>query len=115
MRYGTNAQTKSKQPEKQSTSQALLQVRGVWSGSSVSWDVLPIAPKVQTILTPAEINALQRKHESRNLNMERIKEVKRMMKQGKSQLQIIHALRGRKGCGERQIKKDMAVLNKVIK
>lgn len=111
MRYGTNAQTKPKPTEKQSTSQALLHVRGVWSGSSVSWDVLPVQSKADTVLTPAEINALQRKHESRNLNMERITEVKRMMKQGKTQLQIIHALRGRKGCGERQIKKDMAALS----
>ena len=110
MRYGTNS-PKPKPTEKQSTSQALLHVRGVWSGSSVSWDVLPVAPKVQTNLTPEEINALQRKHESRNLNLERITEVKRMMQQGKNQLQIIHALRGRKGCGERQIKKDMAALS----
>lgn len=111
MRYGTNA-PKPQQTEKQSTSQALLHVRGTWSGSSVSWDVLPIQSKVDTQLSQAEINALQRKHESRNLNLERIAEVKRMMKQGKTQLQIIHALRGRKGCGERQIKKDMAALSK---
>lgn len=112
MRYGTNSTAKPKQTEKQSTSHALMQVSGVWSGSSVSWDVLPTSAKIQTNLTPGEINALQRKHESRNLNMERITEVKRMMQHGKTQLQIIHALRGRKGCGERQIKKDMAALSR---
>ena len=111
MRYGPKSQSKPQQPKQQSAFEALMQVRGTWSGSTVSWDVLPVHSPNMVSLTPSELNALQRKHESRNLNMERITEVKRLMKQGKTQLEIIRALRGRKGFGERQIKKDMAALS----
>lgn len=110
MRYGPSKKQITA-PKEQSTSIALMQVSGVWSGSSVSWDILPMQA-VKTSLTPNEIAALKRKHGSENLNMERIEQVKQMMQRGKTQIQIIHAMKGRKGCCERQIKKDMAALSK---
>lgn len=62
-----------------------------------------------------ELKALQKKHGSRNVNTDRIAEVKSLMAQGKTQTQIIQKLRGRRGFGERQIKKDMAALSKLKK
>jgi len=114
MRYGTKH--KQAQPNQivRSTSTDLLNVQGTWSGSSVSWDICPgQAPDAS--ISPMELKALQTKHKSRNVNTDRIGEVKRLMKQGKTQVQIIQKLRGRRGFGERQIKKDMAALSKLKK
>lgn len=115
MRYGTRQQNKPEaQPEQPSTSRALMGVSGHWAGSSVEWTVSATQAPEQ-ILTPAEIKALEAKHGSRNINTGRISEVKRLMGQGKTQTQIIQKLRGRRGFGERQIKKDMAALSKAKK
>jgi hypothetical protein len=114
MRYGT----KHKQQPAQgtvSTSTALLGVHGVWSGSSVSWDIESPGQVPDASISPIELKALQKKHGSRNVNIDRIGEVKRLMQQGKTQVQIIQKLRGRRGFGERQIKKDMAALSKLKK
>ena len=115
MRYGTRSQQKpAAQPEQPSTSRALMGVSGHWVGSSVEWTVSSSQAPEQS-LTPAEIKALETKHGSRNINTGRIAEVKRLMGMGKTQAQIIQKLRGRRGFGERQIKKDMSALSKVKK
>ena len=115
MRYGTRSQNKpAAQPEQPSSSRALMGVSGHWVGSSVEWTVSATQAQDQS-LTPAEIKALESKHGSRNINTGRIAEVKRLMGQGKTQTQIIQNLRGRRGFGERQIKKDMAALSKAKK
>ena len=114
MRYGTRQNKPTQQPEQPSASRALMDVRGHWVGSSVEWNVSP-TQALQVQFTPAEIKALEAKHGSRNINTDRITEVKKLMGQGKTQAQIIQKLRGRRGFGERQIKKDMAALSKVKK
>lgn len=115
MRYGTRQQRKpSAQPEQPSTSRALMAVSGHWVGASVEWTVSASQAPAQ-ILTPAEIKSLEAKHGSRNINTGRIAEVKQLMGIGKTQAQIIQKLRGRRGFGERQIKKDMAALSKAKK
>jgi len=116
MRYGQN-QPKQAQTEaqKSSPSRALMGVSGTWSGSSVSWDVVATTNQSAATLTPVEVKALQKKHGSRNINTERIAEVKRLMCLGKTQAQIIQKLRGKRGMGERQVKKDMAALSKLKK
>jgi len=114
MRYGTKHKPQPTQAP-QSTSTALLGVHGVWSGSSVSWDIQNPGQAPDASISPAELKALQKKHGSRNVNTDRIGEVKRLMQQGKTQVQIIQKLRGRRGFGERQIKKDMAALSKLKK
>lgn len=114
MRYGT----KHKQQTSQGTpspSTALLGVQGRWSGSSVSWDVENPVQAPDASISPAELKALQKKHGSRNVNTDRVSEVKKLIGQGKTQTQIIQKLRGRRGFGERQIKKDMAALSKLKK
>ena len=98
-----------------STSAALMNVTGTWSGSSVSWDTLSPNNVPDQSISPVELKALQSKHKSRNVNTARVSEVKKLMLQGKTQTQIIQKLRGRKGFGERQIKKDMAALSKLKK
>lgn len=114
MRYGVKAQKPTQHPEQPSQHQQLMSVRGHWVGSSVEWTVSATQdPQVQ--FTPAEIKALEAKHGSQNINKDRIAEVKKMMGQGKTQTQIIQKLRGRRGFGERQIKKDMAALSKAKK
>ena len=114
MRYGIKQKTN--QPTDQaSTSTALMNVQGTWSGGSVSWDIKSPQQVPDSSISTAELKALQKKHGSRNVNTDRIAEVKSLMGQGKTQTQIIQKLRGRRGFGERQIKKDMAALNKVIK
>jgi len=100
---------------KQSTSVALINATGTWSGSSVSWDTLSPNNVPDQSISPVELKALQSKHKSRNVNTARVSEVKNLMQQGKTQTQIIQKLRGRKGFGERQIKKDMAALSKLKK
>jgi hypothetical protein len=114
MRYGPQTSKKPQTTAQPSTSTALMGVSGRWSGTSVEWTV-SATPQPQTALTPAELKALEKKHESRNVNTARVVEVKALMQQGKTQLQIIHKLKGRKGMGERQIKKDMAALSKLTK
>lgn len=114
MRYGSKAKNSAK-PDQPSPSTALLGVQGVWSGSSVSWDVLSQQAVPSEGISPTELKALQSKHKSRNVNTARVSEVKALMRQGKTQSQIIQKLRGRKGMGERQIKKDMAALSKLKK
>lgn len=113
MRYGPTTK-QSEKPQAQSTSRALMGVNGHWSGSSVEW-IITETPRPDASLTPAEIKALEKKHASRNINTGRIAEVKTLMQQGKTQAQIIQRLRGRRGFGERQIKKDMAALSKLKK
>ena len=116
MRYGPkNKVSTATKTDTQSTSKALMQVHGTWSGSSVRWDVIPTQNPQASTLTPKEIAALKKKHQSENINLARISEVKRLMQQGKTQAQVVRALYGRKGFGERQIKKDMAVLSKIAK
>lgn len=119
MRYGQ----KTKPPAKDqathqalSTSSALLNVQGTWSGSSVSWDITT-GPKTSepACISSAELKALQKKHGSTNVNTARIEQVKQLMQKGCTQIQIIHKLKGRRGFGERQIKKDMAALSKLSK
>lgn len=100
---------------KPSTSAALINATGTWSGSSVSWDTLSSNNVPDQSISPVELKALQTKHKSRNVNTARVSEVKKLMWQGKTQTQIIQKLRGRKGFGERQIKKDMAALSKLKK
>lgn len=114
MKYGPTQKAKPAQPEKPSQSQALIVASGHWVGSSVEWTVSQ-QPTMATSLTPAEIKALETKHQSRNINTARVTEVKRMMVQGYTQAQIVQKLRGRPGFGERQIKKDMAALSKAKK
>jgi hypothetical protein len=114
MRYGTKHKQTQSSPI-QSTSTALLNVQGTWSGSSVSWDIESPGQTPDASISPLELKALQKKHGSRNVNTDRIGEVKRLMGQGKTQIQIIHQLKGRRGFGERQIKKDMAALSKLKK
>lgn len=114
MRYGT----KHKQQPSQGTpspSTALLGVQGRWSGSSVSWDVENPVQAPDASISPAELKALQKKHGSRNVNTDRASQVKKLMQQGKTQVQIIQKLRGPRGFGERQIKKDTAALSKLKK
>lgn len=115
MRYGTRQNKPAQQIAQQSTSTALLNVQGTWSGSSVSWDISGPQNITDASISPLELKALQKKHGSRNVNTERIAEVKALMGQGKTQTQIIQKLRGRRGFGERQIKKDMAALSKLRK
>lgn len=114
MRFGPKHKP-STTAAKPSTSVALMNATGTWSGSSVSWDALSPQAVPNEGISPAELKALQTKHKSRNVNMARISEVKALMGQGKTQTQIIQKLRGRKGFGERQIKKDMAALSKIKK
>jgi len=114
MRYGTNQKTKQ-QTDQESTSTALMKVQGTWSGGSVSWDIKSPQQVPDASISTAELKALQKKHGSRNVNTDRIAEVKGLMAQGKTQTQIIQKLRGRRGFGERQIKKDMAALSKLKK
>ena len=114
MRYGSKAKQPQK-PDQPSPSTALLGVQGVWSGSSVSWDVLSPQAVPDASISPAELKALQTKHKSRNVNTARVSAVKGLIAKGKTQTQIIQTLRGRKGMGERQIKKDMAALSKLKK
>jgi hypothetical protein len=114
MRYGTKHKQTQSSPI-QSPSTALLNVQGTWSGSSVSWDIESPGQTPDASISPVELKALQKKHGSRNVNTDRVGEVKRLMGQGKTQAQIIQKLRGRRGFGERQIKKDMAALSKLKK
>lgn len=92
-----------------------MNVQGTWSGASVSWDIKSPQQVPDSSISTAELKALQKKHGSRNVNTDRIAEVKSLMAQGKTQTQIIQKLRGRRGFGERQIKKDMAALSKLKK
>lgn len=115
MRYGTKHKQTQQAPIQRSTSTDLLNVQGTWSGSSVSWDIESPGQAPDASISPLELKALQKKHGSRNINTDRISEVKALMGQGKTQTQIIQKLRGRRGFGERQIKKDMAALSKLKK
>lgn len=64
-------------------------------------------------LTESEENALRHKHQSNNPNFKRALEVKRLMGEGRSCVQIICALRSR--YGSRQIKADHAALSALKK
>jgi len=114
MRYGTKHKSQPAQAIP-SPSTALLGVQGRWSGSSVSWDVENPGQVPDASISPAELKALQKKHGSRNVNTDRASQVKKLMQQGKTQVQIIQKLRGPRGFGERQIKKDTAALSKLKK
>lgn len=114
MRYGTKHK-QIQQTDQSSTSTALMNVQGTWSGTSVSWDIESPCKVQDASISPLELNALQKKHGSRNINTDRIAQVKNLMVQGKTQTQIIQKLKGRRGFGERQIKKDMAALSKLKK
>jgi hypothetical protein len=115
MRYGTTSQKTKEPTDQQSTSTALMNVQGTWSGTSVSWNIESPGQTPDSSISPVELKALQKKHGSRNVNTDRVGEVKKLMGQGKTQSQIIQKLRGRRGFGERQIKKDMAALSKLKK
>lgn len=115
MRYGTKHKQTQQPTDQSSTSTALINVQGTWSGTSVSWDIKSPQQAPESSISPLELKALQKKHGSRNVNTDRIAEVKSLMGQGKTQTQIIQKLRGRRGFGERQIKKDMAALSKLKK
>jgi hypothetical protein len=115
MRYGTKHKQTQQPTDQSSTSTALINVQGTWSGTSVSWDIESPQQVPNAGISPLELKALQKKHGSRNVNTDRIAEVKSLMGQGKTQTQIIQKLRGRRGFGERQIKKDMAALSKLKK
>lgn len=81
---------------------------GVWSGKTVDWS----GDSTVVSLDQPDISALQRKHGTKNVNLQRATQVKRMMIDGHKQCRIIQALRGRgRGYGERMIKADHAALS----
>lgn len=86
--------------------------RGVWVGTTVDWS----GDGAIISLDPADMAALQRKHETKNVNYARATQVKRMMLDGMKQVRIIQALRGMgRGYGERMIKADYAALSGPLK
>ena len=90
----------------------LFNNEGVWSGKTVDWS----GDSTVVSLDPSDISALQRKHGTKNVNLQRATQVKRMMIDGHKQCRIIQALRGRgRGYGERMIKADHAALSSPIR
>lgn len=83
---------------------ALLDAKGTNSGASVEWSVVS-----GDSLSESEKTALRRKHKTRNVNYTRAAEVKRLMSDGKTCMQIVCAL-SRK-YGQTMIKKDHAALS----
>lgn len=116
MRYCTKGKKDVSSVENQSASVALMNVRGMWRGNNVEWEVgYDAGPNVDTTLTADEVNALMKHHQSNNVNLQRASLVKKMMNEGKSQVQIVRALGGKRGFGERQVKKDTAALSRAKK
>lgn len=81
----------------------LLAARGTENAGSVEWNVAS-APD----LTEAEMKALRRKHNTRNVNYRRAAEVKALMVQGRKCMEIVHALH--RQYRKTQVKKDHSAL-----
>ena len=87
---------------------ALLERVGQWDGHTVDWsgDTRLDSLKIE------EIRALQAKHGTNAVNLNRAQLVKTKMIEGKKQAQIIRDLKGHgHGYGERMIKADHAALS----
>lgn len=96
----------------QGATESLLQKTGTWSGCVVDWSEEAKAVGI----APDEYLALQRKHKTHNVNLDRASLVKREMVKGKSQAQIIRAARAMgRGYGERMVKADHAALSQRLK
>lgn len=80
--------------------------------NSLEWDV-----KKTAVLTPQEIQALNRYYAPHSPNLQRATEVKNLMLQKKKRVEIVSILtrshRGQRGYGERVISGDHATLSKV--
>lgn len=83
----------------------LLETQGKSVGVSVEWEVGNAADG----LTASEMQALRRKHNSRNVNYQRAAEVKKLMQQGKKCMEIVTALHRR--YRQTMIKRDHAALS----
>lgn len=97
---------------KPSNTAAILERVGQWDGHTVDWS----GDTKLDGLTMDEIRALQAKHSTNAVNLNRAQLVKTKMMEGKKQAQIIRDLRGMgRGYGERMIKADHAALSAHLK
>lgn len=102
--------TSKKAAEMSPTTKALLNTRGTPRGGGVvEWDITPTVS-----LTESEKAALRRKHGTNTPNLQRAAEVKELIMQGKTGVQIAATLRlrhrGKTGYGARMIQADHATL-----
>lgn len=98
--------------KQQSSTTALMDRTGVWSGSTVDWSDEAAAQGI----TIQEYSALKRKHGTSNVNLTRAGMVKAEMVKGTKQVYIIRKLGAMgRGYGERMIKADHAALSSAIK
>lgn len=102
--------TSKKEPEPSEHTKRLLAARGATKpGGVIEWD---IASNVS--LTATEIEALRRKHGTNTPNLQRAAEVKELIVQGKTGVQIAATLRlrhrGKTGYGARMVQADHATL-----
>ena len=104
--------TSAKKPAGNAITTALLNTRGTAKpGGIIEWDITS-----HIALTDAEKAALCRKHGTKAPNLKRAAEVKELIMQGNTGVQIAAILRlrhrGEPGYGARMIQKDHATLSK---
>lgn len=104
--------TSNKQPAGNAITKALFEARGTAKpGGIVEWDITS-----KIALTESEKAALCRKHRTKDPNLKRAAEVKELIMQGHTGVQIATILqlrhRGESGYGTRMIQKDHATLSK---